>query len=501
MRLFKFAALFCALFISQFAHSQDEAPVNFCGYSGFSPWLDWYQRNTALFNRDGADTAWLYVPVTLHIVGKNDGTGYYALDKAIEAICGMNEQYEPLNIRFYLKPGDEVRYHNNSDWYAHDWSAGSQMITATSSGIKDRLNAYIVADPAGNCGYSWRDVIVLRQGCSGPNNTTWAHEAGHHFSLPHPFSGWENYEWDYKQPAPTVVNGRQVEKNDRSNCYAAGDRFCDTDADYLNDRWACNGDFRSNVVQLDPDSVPFRSDATLYMGYANDACASRFTEEQIAAIRANLQDEHKQYLQITQPLTGIDDDAQVELLSPVDTLTPVQFNHIELKWNKVPNATYYAVDVSLSASFGSIIYSQALIDGSSLVINRPMPNNINLYWRVRAYNGWDVCQPFDNAQTGVFRTKNLSATNELERSAAIVLIPNFAIAGAPVHLNIESAESMDLAVKICDAAGRLCYQSQSRLYTGQNQLEIPTNGLEAGAYSVFLQNEKGAIVKRLVILE
>lgn len=501
MQLKRRAFLFCFLLSGLFAFGQETAPLNYCGYTGFSPWLDWYQRNSALYDRDGLDTAWLYVPITLHIVGKDDGSGYFPLDKAIAAICGMNQQYEPLHIRFYLKPNDEVRYHNNTAWYEHDWSDGSDMITTATAGIKNRLNAFIVSDPAGNCGYSWKDAIVFKKNCSHENNSTWAHEAGHHFSLPHPFSGWEDYEWNYAQPAPKFVNGREVEKMDKSNCFTAGDRFCDTDPDYLNDRWSCANDFRSNTVQHDPDTVAFRSDATLYMGYANDACASRFSDEQSAAIRANLQDEHKQYLQITQPLTGIDDEAQVELISPIDTLAPVQYNLIQLSWNKVPNARYYAVDVSISPSFSSIIYSQTLIDGSSLTIPKSMPNNINLFWRVRAYNGWDVCQPFDKAQTGIFRTKNLSETNELERTALIELVPNPVMAGTPAVLNIDSSAGMELSVTICDAAGRVCSQHQVRVYSGINQIEIPTNGLSTGTYAVFLQNEKGATVKRLAILE
>lgn len=502
MRLRKSVLLFCFLLSGIFVYAQDDdVPANFCGYSGFSPWLDWYQRNTGLFDRDDADTAWLYVPMTLHIVGKDEGNSYYPLDRALAAVCGMNEQYEPLRIRFYLKPGDEVRYHNNTSWYEHDWSGGSDMINTASAGIKNRLNAFIVGDPAGNCGYSWKDVIVLKKSCSGAGNTTWAHEAGHHFSLPHPFSGWEDYEWNYSKPAPKYVNGREVEKTDRSNCFTGGDRFCDTDPDYLSDRWSCTSEFRSNTVQIDPDSISFRSDATLYMGYANDACASRFTTEQQAAIRANLQDEHKHYLQITQPLTGIDDDAQVELISPVDTLTPVHYNQVEFKWNKIANAKYYVVEIGLNSKFSPILYSQTIVDGSNLVMSKSLPNNMNLYWRVKAYNGWDVCQPFDNAQIGVFHTKNLSYTNELEKTTIIELLPNPVFSGTPALLNIQSTSGMDLSLKVCDAAGRLCYQSQIQVYTGDNQFEIPTAGLSAGTYSVFLQNEKGATVKRLAILE
>lgn len=499
MRINRLALLCCFSLLSALIYGQE--PANFCGYKGPSDWLDWYQRHTGLFDRDGSDTTMLYVPMTLHIVGNDQGNGYFPLDKAIAAVCGMNEQYAPLHIRFYLKPGDEVRYHDKTSWYVHDWSAGSTMINSVTAGIKNRLNAFVVADPAGNCGYSWQDAIVFAKNCSNEHNSTWAHEAGHHFSLPHPFSGWEDYEWDYTKPAPTTVNGREVEKTDHSNCSTAGDRFCDTDPDYLNDRWACGNDFRSNTVQHDPDGNSFRSDATLYMGYANDACASRFSEEQMAAIRANLKSQHSQYLQITQPLTDIDADAQVQLISPNDTLTAVQYNHIELTWTKVPNARYYAVDISLTPQFNSIIYSKTLIDENSLVINSALPNNRNLYWRVRVYNGWDVCHANDNAQTGAFRTLNLLGTNDFERLAIVELLPNIQQSGTPVNLNIRSTGGMDVSLKICDAAGRLCYQNQMRVYDGDNQFEIPTAALSTGSYLVVLQNEKGATIKRLAIVE
>ncbi|TNE59043.1 MAG: hypothetical protein EP344_09425 [Bacteroidetes bacterium] len=474
----------------------------FCGYSGNSAWLDWYQRNTGIFNSaEGSDTSWLYVPVTVHLVGTDAGMGHFKFGQAIEAICDMNSQYEQARIRFYLMPGDAVRYYNNSSWYSHDWDGGSQMINSVLPGLQDRLNAFVVSDPAGNCGYSWQDAIVLKKGCSNNGNTTWAHEAGHHFSLPHPFRGWEGFEWDYSDPAPTKVNGREVERTDGSNCYVGGDRFCDTEPDYLTDRWPCNNDKRSTILQHDPDNISFRSDGTLIMGYAFDACASRFTTEQIDAVRANLKTEHVQYLQLSEPLTEIDDADQVELISPVDTSETVQYNHIELKWNPVPNALYYTVEVSNSPYFSNKFFYETLIGETSVTITKGIPNNWKLYWRVHANNDWDLCQPYDNAQVGVFRTQNLSATNDLERSAIITLMPNPVYGGMPAYLEVESDKAMDISISVNDASGRLCYRQQLNLYPGENEHAIPTNNLEAGLYTVWIQNEMGATVKRLVVLE
>lgn len=498
----KHCLLLLALLAGYFVSAQQTAD-NFCGTKGHSEWLEWYQRNTGLFEMPdgGADTNWLYVPVTVHIVGTNSGTGYFHIDQAIRAVCEMNGQFAPAYVQFYLMPGDAVRYHNNSAWYNHDWDAGSNMINSVIPGIRNRMNAFVVADPAGNCGYSWQDAIVLKKGCSNAGNKTWAHEAGHHLSLPHPFVGWEGFTWNYAEPAPNKVNGRDVEKTDASNCYIGGDRFCDTEPDYLHDRWNCTSVGRSYVLQHDPNGVAFRSDGSLIMGYANDDCASRFTEEQIAAIRANLKSQHSNYLQITSPLAGIDDAERVQLISPIDSSETVQFNHIELKWQAVPKAKYYTVEVSNSKSFSSKFFYETVENATSVTITKGIPNNWNLYWRVRAYNDWDICQPYDGTQIGIFRTQNLSATNDLERAAIIQLAPNPVFAGTPALLNIESDQAMDLSIRMYDAAGRICHQEQTRLSNGPNQFEIPTAKLNAGIYTVLLQNEKGATVKRLAVVE
>lgn len=484
-------------------HAQ-HAPDNWCGYTGKSPWLVWYQahRDELSSTRD-LDTNWLYVPVTVQIVGKDNGTGYFQANSAIRAICDMNDRYQEAHIRFYLKPGDPFRYLNNSAWYEHDWDGGAELIQTNR--IPGRLNAFVVSDPAGNCGYSWQDAIVLGKGCSGAGNTTWSHEAGHHLSLPHPFFGWEGFDWNYNEPAPEETNGHEVEKVDGSNCDFAGDGFCDTPPDYLNYRWNCNDEKLSTTQQTDPNGAVFHSDASIIMGYALDACASRFSTEQIAAMRANLQDEHSQYLQITEPLTEIPDDAVVTLSSPVDTQL-VQYNNINLSWNPMPGATLYTVEIGLFSSFIPVLYTQTVYSTAtagllSVAVTKTMPNNRVLYWRVHPYNEWDVCQPLDTFIMGVFKTQNLSATNDLEKALAAELSPNPVASGLPATLSIDSDQSMDALMFVTDMAGKKCLDKYIRISAGENEIEIPTGGLSAGAYIVTLQNEKGLVVKRLAVTQ
>lgn len=498
---FKQIILSLTLLCTALSLRAQQPAANWCGTSAdITPWLAWYRDHRHEFVQMRSDDM-IYVPVTIHIVGTDEGLNHFSLEKAVQAVCGMNEHFAPANIGFYLFPGDPVRYINNTEWFEHEYSGGAQMIQANN--IPDRLNAYIVSDPAGACGYSWMNAIVLKSACSGTDNTTWSHEAGHHFSLPHTFSGWENTEWNFTQPAPaTVGNNRKVEKTDGSNCDIAGDFFCDTPPDYLNDRWQCDDNQESNQLQIDPDSVSFRSDASFLMSYASDYCQSRFSLEQIDAMRANLETQHASYIQVTDLEAGVDDNLQVQLVSPIDSHI-VQYNNFELVWNPVPHATIYAVEICLYPSFGEQVrlFYKTVYNETSVTVAQNILNNRTLYWRVRAYNEWDVCNPNDNLQVGILKTRNISATNELERVVTAELSPNPVVAGMPALLNVTSDETMNAKLHITDASGRICVQQELRIYPGENKLDIETNQLQAGVYIISVQNDKGLLLKRLVVSE
>jgi hypothetical protein len=473
-------------------------PQDWCGTHGYSPWLTWYHDHKAeISSLRNDDSTMLYVPVTMHLVGPDNATSFYEEKDCFRILCELNEQYAPARIYFYFSPGEPFVYHAKSSWYNHDWEGGQDMIESTR--IPDRLNCYIVADPAGNCGYSWLDAIVMGTGCSNPGNSTWAHEAGHHFSLPHPFFGWEGHNWTFNQPAPLEWDGYPVEKMDGSNCYDSGDRFCDTRPDYLNYRWNCDAQQLSTVTQKDPDGVVFRSDASLYMSYSLDACTSRFTEEQIEAMRTNLFTEHISYLQTFDFGGLVADDAKVTYLSPIDSSIQ-QYNNIVLEWAPVDNATFYYVEVSTSPFF-SIVFSSAFVydNITSLKITKNIPNNKTMYWRVTPYSEWDVCKSIASLPPAIFKTKNLSATNELERVADISLTPNPVAGGNSVILGVNSSESIDMMLTINDASGRLCFQKFVEMYSGDNQMNVSTDRLEAGLYFVTIQTSKGTLVKRLVV--
>lgn len=482
--------------------SQITEETGACGTLGLTPWFEDYCRQRHDHpGENGSDTAWLYVPVTMHITGFDNGGGYYPLEQAFQSLCRMNFHYAQARIYFYLQPGDPVRYLNNSSWHEHDWDGGAEMIEANF--IPGRLNIFIVADPAGNCGYSWFDAIVMAKGCSGAGNSTWAHEAGHHFSLPHTFYGWEGIDWDYSLPAPEILDswGAVTEKTDQSNCYDSGDFFCDTPPDYLNFRWDCNADGESNIIQHDPNGVPFRSDGTLLMSYSSITCRVRFSEEQIAAMRTNLQSEHAQYLQVDTPVPPIDDATPVTLSAPIDTQA-VTYNNFTLAWEPVENATFYTVDVSLNnnASFQPRLLTRTVYNATSLEVTEGLPNNRVLYWRVRPYSEWDPCPSPAPQQIGVFKTQSASSSNELARQMEATLSPNPTVAGQAVVLTLYAATTTDLDLQVRDLSGRLHFEQVLNLSAGKNNLSIPAQHLPSGVYLVVLRNETGQIFKKMSVL-
>lgn len=498
MRLnFRFLIPALLLFV-QIAGAQ-QTPDDFCGTRGMSKWFDWYSQNRDVLSADfGGDTSWLYVPMTIQLTANDLGSGYFNLEQAIIATDFMNQRFAPAKIRFYLMPGDPFRFLPNSYWHDHQWDGGADLIQKNR--IPNRLNTFVVNDPAGNCGYSWMDAIVMKKSCSGAFNSTWSHEAGHHFSLPHPFFGWEGETWNYSMPAPAALGGYPVEKMDGSNCYNSGDRFCDTRPDYLNYRWGCDQNGESYVVQHDPNNVDFKSDATLIMGYASDACASRFSPEQIMAMRSNIMTEHSEYLQITDPLQEISDEDPVALISPIDTAF-VQYNNVTFSWNPVPNASLYTIEVGLHENIQPKFIWETVYNATTFSITKSLPQNRLLYWRVRPYSEWDLSKQLAPQQVGVFSTIVSVATNELERVLGADLSPNPIAAGTPASLSLSSEKSMDVLITVADVTGRVLQVDAKSLHQGENIVYIETAALNAGVYLVSMQNEMGKVVKRLLVTE
>lgn len=482
---------------------------------GKTAWFKKYQANPAALQRN-TDTL-LYVPITVHITGTDAGTGYWRVNRLLDAFCKLNQDFEEANLYFYL--AGDINYIDSSAWHSHETVLeGGEMMFANN--VENTINTYFVSNPAGNCGYNLPYAgIAMDVGCSGPTDDTWAHEIGHNLSVQHPFLGWEggvsydgSVEHNYSDPAPTtvtynytffkdtlildtlIIDTALVELVDGSNCHEAADGFCDTAPDYLSFRWFCNGDGESPQVQTDPNGETFRSDGSLIMCYSDDPCQSRFTTEQIAAMRANLYDEKPGHLenQTPGPVLGTD---PLALVTPING-EPAQFDAVFLEWEPVDNAVGYIVQVSPLASFNALT-DEYVVSETSLALPEALINNRTYYWRVRPFNNYTFCTAMTEAQT--FETAQLSSVNTIAAIQQAAVFPNPQQRGLDWLLQLESTTSLDGELIVRTLAGQVISVNPVQLQVGRNQLNVPTVELPAGWYTLELRTAQGRLVERVVV--
>ncbi len=472
---------------------------NYCGSpAGRSAWLKKYQSHPEAFEK-GTDTT-MYVPLTIHLLGSDDGTGFFKLYRVFDAFCSLNRDYEQAGIQFYIQ-GD-IDYISNTAWNDHEEiETGAEMMFANN--VENTLNVYFVANPAGNCGYNLPyGGIALNKSCSNPDDHTWAHEVGHALSLPHPFLGWEggvSYDnsvaYDYADPAPEyvtydytlfksvfypdtlIIDTAFVEKLDGSNCHIASDGFCDTPPDYLYNRWNCDINSLSSTLQTDPNGANFRSDGTLIMGYANDVCQGRFTPEQIAAMRAYLVNEKPEWINDQTPPDSLTMSVAVPVYPTGDEL--VNYQDIELTWNAVPGAVSYLVMLSTSTTFQDAALQEFVSTDTTLLIDELLINR-RYYWRVKPFTRYQFCEP--TSGTAVFRSAQVTGANRVAGIEEWRLYPNPAGESSNIRLSATLLKNMPISYRIHDAAGKLVGTGRAELYAGHQDISLNMPELPKGVY-------------------
>jgi Fibronectin type III domain/Pregnancy-associated plasma protein-A len=434
----------------------------------------------------------VYVPVSLHIVGKNDGTGFVSQGFALDAFCQLTKDFAPHNIHLYIQ--DTLRYIRNSAWYEHnDFAGGDAMHQA--SGVPGTMNCYIVQTAAGACGYAWYGgCIVLKNSCTGEPNHTWSHEAGHYFSLPHTFFGWEDTGINAAQPAPDSINGFQVEKLDGSNCTTAGDYICDTPPDYISNRWTCtNG---TSQPMLDPNGQTFSVDGTNYMSYSNDACMSKFTTGQGDQMRTygltQLAD-----VMTTTPTTYLPTSVVSNLL-PRHNDTVLTTNSAQLTWQRDPNATAYLIEVSLQNTFITVSMSKISTDTTYLLTG--LQPNRRYNWRVRAINNEFTCRNPNVVATKFWTAPLVGTENTIAANIGLSAQPNRVERGSTttVQWNDLNGQSGKAVLRISNAAGQVL-QTQTILKNDASELNIDTTNLPTGIHYITLQTEQGLAQCKIVV--
>ncbi|MBK7870235.1 MAG: T9SS type A sorting domain-containing protein [Saprospiraceae bacterium] len=461
-----------------------------------SKWLEQYFAGQIAVEKNDD---FLYVPLTIHIFGDDNGEGHVAVNSVLNALCTLNEDYASANIQFYIQ-GD-IRYVNRSRYYNHTQNSSGSSIHAEYN-IPNTINCYIVNNAANALGYAppGGNYVVLIKGEMRTGSHTWPHEMGHSLSLPHTFYGWENYDFNFENNAPDRVyggltpGGRLVERTDGTNCQGAGDGFCDTPPDYLSVRWDCDTEGKSNIVQKDPNGITFKSDGTNVMSYSYDECVTRFSEDQKQAMRTHLQTAKAYMLNRAEPVPNID-DLKTELISPSKNES-VLFNNVYLEWLPVADATHYLVEVSRVSTFASQLTNRYSVKTNSTTIT-DLVTDRTYYWRVKAFNRNSFCASYSNF--GTFKTATTTAANDLDTKSVFEVFPNPLPEDQTLTIQVTTPDKTKLSVRLLDMSGKLIQTANYEILAGDNTLKFTPNKIAKGIYLLNFTSDKGNAVKRIII--
>ncbi len=463
---------------------------NFCGTKPYKsksliefqnmekPWVDMRSDDT------------IYVKTVLHIVGRNDGSGYISLQNVLEQACKTNRIYGKFGIHFYIA---DIRYINSSRYYDHNFSIGHEMMRKYK--VNGAVNIFFVGNPAGNCGYysGGPDCVALGNNCVTPNSTTWAHELGHYFSLPHTFLGWEGKDYNPNVATPLKVNGRYTETVDRNNCSYAADGFCDTPPDYLSYRWPCRGNSTSQVVQTDINGEEFRSDGSLIMSYSGDGCANRFSDEQIQAIRYNILTTRN--IKGEKPDIPIINDTEISGIQPAMDAT-VYFDNVVFSWDAVEGAAGYVLEYTKLSEFNSHS-TKVFLQDTFYIPDTIFPSWHTVYWHVKPYDYFSYCNNSFSERFS-FNTQT-TATSSPAVKNDIQVFPNPIEPYQTMQIRSEKGFAHDLKVIIYNTTGEIVQKKHFQGNLG-NLISMNIRTLEPGLHFVRLLSSNGSSLHKLMIL-
>lgn len=457
-----------------------------------------------------------YVPISYHLVARTDGTGRMGIKEALNDLCVLNQDMFSADIQFYLKPNANkgnvmVQYLNNDGWYtgAPNPNQGQFTLMTTFNNDQSALNVYQVGSIRGtsnvlgvasgsvffntgppNAGTS---AIFIKIGEGGKDHT-FAHECGHNFSLPHTF-----YEWEGDN-VPDYVCGVNApadkEKYDGSNCTTAGDRFCDTEPDYIASGFQCSGTTvtKSTCQQVDVSGGTGFAEGANVMAYGFGCANKFFSTDQTNAMDAHLTTHRAALIANTPTMNTI---TGTPTLSPADASV---YDAVVLNWTAPTNATHYGIEIAYSPNFSAnSMVETAVVSGTSYTATNLNPSQI-YRWRVIPFNATDFCAA-SISSTGVFTTTNFATkTRAIESINNVSLRPNFATAGQSVNLIVDAVKSFEADINVYSVQGQLVSQSvQTAFQVGNNVHQINTSDFTSGIYFVTIQTETGIINKKLVI--
>jgi Pregnancy-associated plasma protein-A len=226
-----------------------------------------------------------YLPMTIHIVHRSDGTGGFTPSQLEIAMRDLNQFWRRAGIQFFIY--GEIDHINNDTHFIILEDQAAREALRTLNVVANTINVYFTN--LGNLGGQASFTTSANQGILMNNIAAgnvyapalFAHEVGHYFDLYH-----------------THETAFGVECPNGNNCSQAGDRLCDTAADpgllipgtsqsRVDDNCAYDN---SAAVPMSCDETPYNPPTGNLMSYTNEACRDQLTGNQISRALQTLRD-------------------------------------------------------------------------------------------------------------------------------------------------------------------------------------------------------------------
>lgn len=433
-----------------------------------------------------------YLPVRFFLVAKSDGSDRVPVHKALDALCRMNEEFEPHEIQFFIK---EFKRPDNDDIHG-DPNSNDGRAAIRDLMVYDAINIFLVEDisngiaayfqpPQGPGGNDW----IVSAAVYADDEKTLPHETGHFLDLLHPHAGWECMAYDedvHGNPVTVTENcGAEIELVNGSNCETAGDMICDTPADY--GFWSesnCNWSLQIFDFNNDPLN-PMLENIMGYYGGCNDYV---FTDGQESVMYNSLSSSERAY--IPQDITPNTDEVNgiPTQITPGNIEEVDFFNSVYFEWAAVDGATDYLLEILLPGSKAN----SYVTSNTSITITSLLPDE-TYFWKVRAFNEYSTCTGF-SAQR-ILKTGDVAVSAKEEQ-----LLNSWTVQPNPISQNqtlkIEWPQTVKPAtVQLKSITGQIIKEQEWKGGT----LEWPMDGLVSGIYFMVLKTEYGMSGKKILV--
>jgi hypothetical protein len=224
------------------------------------------------------------------------------------------------------------------------------------------------------------------------------------------------------------------------------------------------------------------------MSYADDACATRFSHEQVMAMRANYNTLRSGYLlnaaQNFAPVAGI-----TTIISP-ESGASHPADYVPISWTKVPGADKYGVAIYKVGNTTNQLWSRVTTDTfTSVLAKDSLLPGASYILKIVAFNSGHPGNTWSaNLQ---FSTSDALGINSISNNATFKIYPN------PVNnyfiVNFISDNSSVYNLSVRDLAGREVYTKQ--INGSINSEVVETSNWASGEYFVQLKNNQNQIIK------